>query len=215
MSNTRTDWAENLKRLGCLVAIICIAAVVAGLFAPLQPGKARAESFVKKGKAAFEAEKYESAVECYSSAAELGNAEAQYELGNCFALGKGVKASREEAVKWWQKAAEGGHVEAQYTLGQCYDWTLVFVDGDDSGEFVELDEEEAAKWYQKAAEQGHKRAQSDLKFLKDFPRHNVYDPSKDVPDATEEYDAEPLISRMMRAPGFPPGIFPAFLSFFS
>ena len=201
MSNTRTDLAENLKRLGCLIAIICIAAVVAGLFAPLQPGKARAdaektraEKLLREGNAAFEAKEYDSAVKYFSSAAELGNAEAQYKLGDCFALGKGVKASREEAVKWWRKAAEGGHVEAQYTLGQCYDWTLVFVDGDDSGAFVKLDEEEAAKWYRKAAEQGHKRAQSDLRFLNDFPRHNVYDPSKDVPDATEENDAESRIS---------------------
>ena len=111
----RTDWADNLKRLGCLIAVLCFAAVVAGFLVPLhrlprEESRAdenkRAEKFLQKGNTCLEAKKYESAARYFSLAAELGNAEAQYELGDCFVLGTGVKQDFAEAVKWYRTAAE-------------------------------------------------------------------------------------------------------------
>ena len=81
--------------------------------------------------------------------AELGDAEAQYELGRMYGLGRGVQADDAEAVKWYRKAAEQGDVRGQYKLGQRYDY----------GEGVQADDAEAVKWYRKAAEQGDVDAQ--------------------------------------------------------
>ena len=53
-------------------------------------------------------------------AAEQGDAQAQYNLGNCYAFGKGVEKNLSEAVKWYRKAAEQGDAQAQYNLGVCY-----------------------------------------------------------------------------------------------
>ena len=88
--------------------------------------------------------------------AEMGDAEAQYNLGDTYANGIGVTKDDEEAVKWYRKAAEQGHAEAQFSLGLMYAF----------GEGVAKDLEEAVKWYRKAAEQGLAEAK---KFLKETP----------------------------------------------
>ena len=54
-------------------------------------------------------------------AAEQGDIDAQYELGNCYYNGRGVSEDKAEAVKWYRKAAEQGHVNAQYQLGFLYE----------------------------------------------------------------------------------------------
>lgn len=53
-------------------------------------------------------------------AAEQGDIDAQYKLGNCYYNGNGVSEDKAEAVKWYRKAAEQGNVDAQYSLGNCY-----------------------------------------------------------------------------------------------
>jgi myo-inositol-1-phosphate synthase len=60
------------------------------------------------------------AVKWYGKAAEQGYAEAQYNLGCCYANGTGVTKDEVEAVKWFRKAAGQGYAEAQYNLGLCY-----------------------------------------------------------------------------------------------
>ena len=52
----------------------------------------------------------------YRSAAEQGNADAQYLLGNCYIGGLGVEKDKVEAVKWFSKAAAQGNVKAQKIL---------------------------------------------------------------------------------------------------
>lgn len=83
-------------------------------------------------------------------AAEQGDANAQYRLGNCYAEGMGKNDA--EAVKWYRKAAEQGEAAAQYRLGTCYA----------NGDGVETNEAEALKWYHKAAEKGHEGAKGQL-----------------------------------------------------
>ena len=51
------------------------------------------------------------AVKWYRKAAEQNYAEAQYNLGCCYANGQGVAKDEVEAVKWFRKAAEGGEVK--------------------------------------------------------------------------------------------------------
>lgn len=53
-------------------------------------------------------------------AAELGQPEAQFNLGVLCREGVGVKKSDSLALLWFRRSAEQGFVDAQYTLGQSY-----------------------------------------------------------------------------------------------
>ena len=92
------------------------------------------------------------AVEVLKEAAELGYADAQFRLGECYGGGHGVEQDDAEAVKWYRKAAEQGHADAQNKLGEC-----CYL-----GNGTEQDYAEAVKWLRKAAEQGHADAQHNL-----------------------------------------------------
>ena len=84
--------------------------------------------------------------------AELGNAKAQFDLGNvCHWNGGGQRGvgDRKESVKWYTMAAEQGNADAQFCLGICYK----------QGEGVDTDYKEAVKWLTKSAEQGNANAQ--------------------------------------------------------
>ena len=100
----------------------------------------------------YNAKDYENAVKLFKTLAEQGNADAQFNLGECYYFGYGVEQSYEEAVKWYRKAANQGHARAQCNLGICYY----------NGRGVEQSYEEAVKWFRKAANQGHARAQFNL-----------------------------------------------------
>jgi TPR repeat protein len=89
------------------------------------------------------------AAKWFRRAAELGNADAQVQLGLMYGGGYGVPNDDVEASKWFRKAAEQGHVRGQLGLGAGYQ----------KGRGVPKDEAEAAKWYRKAAEQGNAEAQ--------------------------------------------------------
>jgi len=75
-------------------------------------------------------------------AAEQGNAEAQFWLGNAYEQGRIGTTDYGQAFKWLRKAAEQGHPDAQFSLAQMYE----------DGEFVSQNYTLAAKWYRKAAE---------------------------------------------------------------
>ena len=85
---------------------------------------------------------------------ELGDADAQFSLGERYYNGDGVDRDDEEAVRLWRLAAEQGHVDAQARLGS---WYAEPVNGGWS-----RDAAEAVRWYRLAAEQGHVGAQYTL-----------------------------------------------------
>lgn len=106
------------------------------------------------------------------SAAEHGDAEAQYKVAQSFESNDEIAGTMvdmaesgtacpicgkaEEMMEWYRKAAEQGHVKAQCKLGS---WYRLYRKG-----------EEAAKWYRKAAEQGNASAQKELdKLLSENP----------------------------------------------
>ena len=84
--------------------------------------------------------------------AEKGDAAAQFYVGLCYRIGRGIPKDDAEAVKWYRKAAEQGNGDAQMFLADAYS----------NGLGVPKDEAEAVKWYRKAAEQGHAKAQYNL-----------------------------------------------------
>ena len=85
-----------------------------------------------------------------------GDAQAQFELGEMYDLGKGgLYQDREEAFRWYSKAAEKGLPAAQYNLGFMYY----------NGKGTEKNLDEAKKWWRLAARQGNIKAQNNLRTL--------------------------------------------------
>jgi hypothetical protein len=87
---------------------------------------------------------YQAAFEEWQPLAELGDAEAQYNLGVMFDQGASVEQDLAQAARWYRKAAEQGFVDAQTNLGMMYY----------RGEGVPADLNEASKWLQRAADMG-------------------------------------------------------------
>jgi hypothetical protein len=73
----------------------------------------------------------------YRKAAEQGDAEAQFYVGEAYYEGDGLAQDYSLAVKWWLKAAEQGCAAAQHQLGCAYS----------SGEGVPRDYVQAYKWF--------------------------------------------------------------------
>jgi TPR repeat protein len=76
---------------------------------------------IEQGYDAFDRGDVVGAVQIWRSLAEQGNATAQFNLGQLYRLGNGVKADDREALKWYLLAAEGGMVSAQYNLILMYE----------------------------------------------------------------------------------------------
>jgi TPR repeat protein len=88
------------------------------------------------------------AVKWYRKAAEQGNPDAQFQLGQWYDDPDQMEDFA-EALKWYHKAAENGQAAAQYSLG------LIYV----AGKQVPENLAEAFKWFHKAANQGRNDAQ--------------------------------------------------------
>jgi TPR repeat protein len=87
---------------------------------------------------------YSEAVAIWRPLAEAGDADAAYDLGQAYRLGRGVPINLAIAQTWLLRAAQKDHVDAQSTLG-----LLLFDSGDRPG---------GLRWLKSAAEQGDARA---------------------------------------------------------
>jgi TPR repeat protein len=61
------------------------------------------------------------AARLYAQAAEQGDVDAQYRLGECYALGRGVEADKAQAARLYGQAAEQNDADARFWLGWCYE----------------------------------------------------------------------------------------------
>jgi len=95
------------------------AVLAAALAAPLS-----AQS-VKAGIDAWQRADYPAAVAIWRPLAEGGDADAQFNLGQAYRLGRGVQLDLSAAKVWFERAARSGHVDAETTLG-----LLTFQNGD-------------------------------------------------------------------------------------
>jgi len=84
------------------------------------------------------------AVAIWRPLAEKGDADAAFNLGQAYRLGKGVVIDLAQAQNWLERAARKGHVDAQTTLG-----LLLFQNGNRVS---------AMRWLSLAAEAGEARA---------------------------------------------------------
>lgn len=78
------------------------------------------------------------------AAAEAGDADTRYHLGQLFELGLGLEQDAAQAEHWYRSAALQGQAQAQLALAQLLE---------NKGAFEALD------WYRKSAEQGQAQAQ--------------------------------------------------------
>lgn len=60
----------------------------------------------------------------FRAAAEQGDAQAQYQLGQCYEKGLGTAVDSVQAVQWYTRAAEQGDADAMYSLGLCYYYAI-------------------------------------------------------------------------------------------
>ncbi len=105
-----------------------------------------------QGTEAFNNKDYDSAVSCWSRAADQGLAASQYQLGLCYLDGLGVQANEQQAFKLFKAAAKGGWADAQAQLGECYLY----------GIGTKQDDSEAFQWLGKAAKQKCEAAYANL-----------------------------------------------------
>ncbi|MFS2112153.1 SPOR domain-containing protein [Sphingomonas sp. Sphisp140] len=119
-----------------------IAAAGIALAAPLALAQ---ENPVKAGVEAWERGDYKAAVDRWRSPALKGDADAQFNLGQAYKLGRGVPADLDQAEAWYGKAAAQGHEQAEASYGLA-----LFANGR---------RDKAAPWLQRAAGRGDPRAQ--------------------------------------------------------
>ena len=100
---------------------------------------------VKAGVDAWSRGDHAVAVKEWLGPAAKGDADAQFNMGQAFKLGKGVSQDMKRAEAWFRKAAEQGHIKAADTLG-----LLLFQDGRKA---------EAVPLLQASVERGDPRAQ--------------------------------------------------------
>lgn len=88
---------------------------------------------------------YARALKTWRPLAEAGDADAQFNLGQAFKLGRGVPQDMNAALEWYQKAAVQGHRQAEDNLGLLL--------------FQQNRRPEAMPFLQRSAERGEERAQ--------------------------------------------------------
>ncbi|WP_137862230.1 MULTISPECIES: SPOR domain-containing protein [unclassified Sphingomonas] len=117
---------------------------VAGMALAAPPALAQ-ENPVKAGVEAWERGDYKGAVDRWRGPAMKGDADAQFNLGQAYKLGRGVAADLNQAELWYAKAAAQGHEQAEASYGLA-----LFTNGK---------RDKAAPWLQRAAGRGDPRAQ--------------------------------------------------------
>jgi len=60
---------------------------------------------------------YAKALELYHRAAELGDSQSYYSIGNAYEFGRGVDRDEKKAIHYWELAAMEGNVDAIFNLG--------------------------------------------------------------------------------------------------
>ena len=127
------------------------------------------------------------AVKLWEKAAQLGNAEAMYNLGKSFQYGRGVKLNLKKAMNFYRMASDRGDPVSQKRLGTMLCGLKNFEEGFryyklsaeqgwtpgerelgrcyQIGDGVEADVQEAKHWYMRAAAKGDEFAKTKLAEL--------------------------------------------------
>src|SRR5690349_23930419 len=117
--------------------------LVAAIFVAMAGAPLSAQS-VKAGIEAWQKADYGTAVAIWRPLADAGDADAQFNLGQAYRLGRGVPIDLSVAKVFFERAARTGHLDASTTLG-----LLLFQNGEQA---------QGLKWLRQAADQGEPRA---------------------------------------------------------
>lgn len=120
--------------------VIAALVAISGLAAPASAQ----QRTVKAGIEAWQRSDYATAVSIWRPLAESGNADAAFNLGQAYRLGRGVQVNLAAAQTWLERAARKDHLDAQSTLG-----LLLFQNGNHAA---------GLRWLKAAAEGGDPRA---------------------------------------------------------
>ncbi|MCH7478068.1 MAG: sel1 repeat family protein, partial [SAR324 cluster bacterium] len=96
---------------------------------------------LESARSAYERGRFERVLRILEPLVEAGNPEAQFQLGEMYALGRGVPEDDAEAARWFQRAAAQGHVGAQFQLGAMHA----------RGEGVPINIAQSVEWFGRAA----------------------------------------------------------------
>lgn len=111
------------------------------------------------GLKAYEAGRYDQAINLLTPLANQSNSQAQFRLGMMHYHGQGFPEDEKLAVYWLRKAAAQGHTKAMFELGNAY------LLGHEAAKLVPDPDREAALWYFQAASAGNADAQYHLGLL--------------------------------------------------
>ncbi len=100
---------------------------------------------VKSGVEAWGRGEYPAAIKAWRPLAISGDADAQFNLGQAYKLGRGVPVDLKQAEDWYRKAALQGHLQAEDNYG-----LVMFQNGN---------RQQALPWVEKSAARGEPRAQ--------------------------------------------------------
>ena len=134
----------RFSRDGLLILISGLAILAMPAFearAQLAPGNSAVDSSVRTGA-------FSQAAALLEKQAKSGSADAQYELGALYRIGRGVEQNDQAAFHWIKEAAAKGHVRAQYSLATMYL----------TGRGTAVDVAAAEMWAKRAGEKGHAEA---------------------------------------------------------
>lgn len=138
----RVNWA------GLLIMALAVTSPAAASKTPVQPvaaTSAPATTSVGAGVEKWRAGDYAAAVAIWRPFADAGDADAMFNIGQAYKLGRAVPKDEGQARVWYHKAALKGHRPAQANLG-----IMMFQAGEKT---------EAVRWLKAAADQNEMRAQ--------------------------------------------------------
>ena len=98
----------------------------------------------EQSKTYIESQEFDKAIPLIKQAAELGNAEAQYNLGYCYQAGIGVVKDQSKAIEWYSESANQGFNDGLYQMMMAYS----------NGNGVEQDAQKAFSYALKCAQNG-------------------------------------------------------------
>jgi TPR repeat protein len=82
------------------------------------------------------------------TAAEAGDSDAQFQLGDAYQKGEGIRQDDTQAAKWFERSANQGNSDGQFAIGFAYR----------GGFGVPEDKVLAYMWFELAAQQGNEEA---------------------------------------------------------
>ena len=120
------------------------------------------DAIIKKAQGYDNAKQYDKAFEYYQTAADLGSALAQNNVGYAYLFGEGTAKDYAKAVYWFEKSAAQNFAGAYNNLGLCHS----------NGYGVVQDKYKALECYQKAADLGSKKALENIEVIKKYLEKN-------------------------------------------